>query len=129
MKTSIAIIAAILTFSACTHKAADFPAGKGGSAAITLFPQHHENAKSLTSFKVFVKYGTKDAPASGIYDDSVSCTNHDSLVSGTFTGLRNGDYYFYGRGYDTSISENVHGGAPYTITQQAAQNLNLPVSE
>ncbi len=128
MKPIITVLTVIMLASACRTKEKDV-AGKGGSATVNIFPQHHEIAKRLINFKLYIKYGTKDAPTSGVYDDSVICSNHDSLVSGTFTGLKNGDYYFYGYGYDTSINTNVHGGSPYTITSQAAQNFNLPVSE
>ena len=128
MKTFITILAMTLCFIACKTKDKTQP-GKGGNATVNVFPQHHEVAKNLISFKVYIKYNTQDAPTSGVYDDSVTCTNHDSLVSGSFIGLQNGNYYFYGYGYDTSIKENVHGGAPYTITSQTAQNYNLPVSE
>ena len=120
--------AAIALLSACKTKEKDVP-GKGGNATLNVYPQHHEIAKRLVNFKVYIKYNTSDAPTSGVYDDSMACTNHDSLVSCSFSGLKNGNYYFYGYGYDTSINQNVHGGIPYTVTVQGIQSFNLSVSE
>ena len=127
-QATILLLAALVLFSCRTKD--KIQAGKGGSAIINLYPEHHGIAKNLVNFKVYVKYGTNDAPASGIaYDDSVACSNHDMLISGTFAGLQNGDYYFYATGYDTSVKQDLHGGAPYTITEQNSQNVVLSVSE
>jgi hypothetical protein len=103
--------------------------GKGGSGSVAVYPQHHEVAKNLVNMKVYVKYNTLDAPAGGAYDDSLSCTNHDSLSSSTFTGLKNGNYYFYGYGYDTSVNKNVKGGSPFTLSAQSTVSLEIAVSE
>jgi hypothetical protein len=131
MKTSIipAFIIAIVLFSVACKKNPTDVAGKGGNATLNIFPQHHTVAKNLVNMTVYVKYNTSDAPANNVYDDSMACTNHDSLVSCTFTGLKNGNYYFFAHGYDNSIAQNVKGGAPYKITEQKTQSFNLPVSE
>ena len=128
MKILALILSAVVLFSACKKKD-NIVGGKGGNATVNVYPQHHEVAKNLIGMKVYIKYNSSDAPANGIYDDSVACTNHYSLSSCTCTSLNNGNYYFYAYGYDTSIAQNVHGGSPYTITQQSSQNFNLPVSE
>ncbi len=128
MKQVATFIAISALFFACKTKDKDV-AGKGGSATISVFPQHHEVAKNLTAFKAYIKYGTKDAPTSGLYDDSMVLVNHDSLVSGSFAGLKNGDYYLYASGYDTSVNSNLHGGLPYTVTAQTPQSVFIPVSE
>lgn len=117
-------------FSACTHEPGVILAGKGGNAIINVYPQHHGVASNMDSCVIYVKYNTLDAPADGIYDDSVICPPPmNSLELGTFSGLKNGNYYFFCRGYDYSISQRVKGGLPYTVTVQGAQNFNLPVSE
>jgi hypothetical protein len=115
--------------TSCNHDDKIEVAGPGGAASISVYPQHHEVARNLVNFKVYIKYNTSDAPAGGKYDDSLTCSNHDSLVSCKFTNLKNGKYYMYAYGYDTSIAQNVKGGAPYTITKQVAQDFFLPVSE
>ena len=122
-----AIIAII--FSACTHNNGVIIGGKGGSATVVAYPRHHGRTANLDSCMVYVKYNSLDAPANGVYDDSLLCIKGDTLFSAAFSGLKNGNYYFYGTGYDYSISQRVKGGLPYTITQQISQNLDLPVSE
>lgn len=119
----------IVLATGCKHDEPVISSGKGGMAAVDVYPQHHEVASNLINFKVYVKYNTQDAPTNGVYDDSLACTNANSLISCSFTGLKNGKYYFYGSGYDTSIKQNVKGGSPYIITEQKEQNFNLPVSE
>lgn len=104
-------------------------AGKGGNAAVALYPQHHEVAKNIINAKLYVRYNTLDAPANGVYDDSVACSNQDSLVTGTFTGLKNGNYYFYATGYDTSVKQRVKGGMPYAISEQKNLSSRIAVSE
>lgn len=126
-QTILFLLIAIMAAS-CTHDKSDV-AGAGGSATVKVFPQHHGRTAILDSMKVLVKYNSQDAPANGVYDDSITCTRQDTVVFGSFPGLKNGKYYFYGKGYDTSIHGRVKGGIPYTITLQQAQEFNLPVSE
>lgn len=113
----------------CNHDDGVTIGGKGGSASITVYPAHHVDAKNIISFKAYIKYNTLNAPANGVYDDSIVCSNHDNLVSGTFSGLTNGNYYLFGEGVDTSIGEEVKGGISYTIKEQKPQNVDLPVTE
>lgn len=105
-------------------------AGKGGSATLDIRPQHHTVAKNIINGKVFIRYNTLDAPTSGVYDDSVACTNRDSISIANFSGLKNGSYYLFVTGYDTTVSQNVKGGVPCTIsTQSATLSVTVPVSE
>lgn len=128
MKKYIIILLALTTITtACRKKPRE--AGKGGSATVNVYPQHHGDASKLITFKVYIKYNVSDAPANGQYDDSMSCINRDSLVTCSFTGLKNGNYYLYGRGYDTAYEQEVRGGIPYSITAQSAQDMVLSVSE
>jgi len=130
LKFYVLFLAVSASMFSCTKKKADTTvAGKGGSASLMIYPQHHTVAKNLRNMKVFVKYNTSEPPSNGVYDDSATCTITDSISMGQFSGLTNGNYYLFGSGYDTSIFQNVKGGIPYTITQQAAQNVTLPVSE
>ena len=126
-QTILLLLIAIMATS-CSHDKTE-AGGTGGSATVKVFPQHHGRTAVLDSMKVFVKYNSLDAPANGIYDDSITCTRQDTVVFGSFPGLKNGKYYFYSKGYDTSIQGRVKGGIPYTIALQRAQEFNLPVSE
>ncbi len=128
MKNLLVLLIPFFCLVSCGKKD-NAAAGKGGSATVNVYPQHHGIAKRLINVKVWIKYNTADAPTNGIYDDSATCTNHDSLVSCAFPGLRNGNYYFYATGFDTSVNQSVRGGIPYTISGGMAPDLLLPVSE
>jgi hypothetical protein len=121
-------ILAVISLS-CTHDKGVVIGGKGGSATVTLYPRHHGRTSNLDSLVVYVKYNSLDAPASGIYDDSMTCQRADTLFYASFPGLKNGSYYFFSHGYDYSISQRVKGGMPYVISVQGSQNTDLPVSE
>ena len=129
MKKLILIFSALFILSACAHDPGVIIGGKGGFATIVVYPRHHGNTGNLDSCKVYIKYNTLNAPADGLYDDSMACLKADTLQYCSFAGLKNGNYYFYGTGYDYSISQKVKGGLPYTVTVQGSQNFNLPVSE
>src|SRR6476620_3496876 len=116
-----------LTAFSC-HKSDDTPiGGKGGNATLNIYPAHHSKSKNLINMVIYIRYNTKDAPTT--YDDSAACIDNNGAPFATFTGLKKGDYYLYGRGYDTSINKNVKGGSPYTITNEASQTVPLAVSE
>ncbi|MES2704141.1 MAG: hypothetical protein V4649_15985 [Bacteroidota bacterium] len=127
-KTGLILFVICAAIAGCTH---DTPilSGKGGSATVVLYPRHHDTAWRLRDMKVYVKYNTLNAPANNVYDDSATGIVHDSLVSAAFTSLKNGNYYFFGKGFDTFYNQEVKGGKPYILTAQAPQNMTLPVSE
>lgn len=104
-------------------------AGKGGNATLVVYPAHHGKSSKLDSVIIYIKYNTQDAPANGMYDDSLACTFVNEQYFCTFTSLKNGDYYIYGKGYDYEYSTGVQGGLPHKITTQQSQNFYLPVSE
>lgn len=100
-------------------------AGKGGNAELRITPKHHQ--RTIDTCMVYIKYNTSEAPTS--YDDSVQCTMHSGDTVAVFSGLKTGKYYLYGRGYDKGIFQTVVGGAPYTISSETVQNLNLYITE
>lgn len=105
-------------------------AGKGGTTTLKVYPQHHLIAKNISYCTVYIKYNTLDIPGNGIYDDSAVCKKEDSVLVATFDGLKNGNYYLFGRGYDSSISAGIKGGLPATITEQGKTiTTPLPVGE
>ena len=127
LKLSTFVIVILLTAFSC-HKD-DAGAGKGGSADLSFNLKHHGVAHNLINCKVYVKYNAQDAPANGVYDDSVTTTDADTMQVATFTGLKNGNYYFYGTGCDTSIFQHAIGGLPYIISSQTSITDNLAISE
>ena len=100
-------------------------AGKGGNATLTITPQHH--GLNIANSKVYIKYNAKNTPS--FYDDSVQTSMQNGIPTAVFTQLTKGDYYIYGIGIDTSIKQTVKGGIPYTIENETAQTIYLPVTE
>jgi hypothetical protein len=100
--------------------------GKGGNVTINITPEVYNFL--VDTCTVYVKYGTLDAPASGIYDDSAICINTGGKPVATFTNLKVGLYYFYGVGYHTTGGHppNVKGGMPKTISKEDTYNYYLP---
>lgn len=119
----------VLLVAGCKHEPFKPIAGKGGNATLVVYPAHHGKATELDSMMVYIKYNTQDAPANGVYDDSFSCVFINAQYYCTFTGLKNGEYYIYGKGYDYEYSTGVQGGLPHIIKTQQSQNFFLPVSE
>lgn len=105
------------------------PSGKGGNATLQATPQHH--GKNIDSCTIYIKYNTSDAPADGKYDDSAVCVPLGGKPVATFTQLKKGPYYLFGKGWDPSISQGVVGGTPYTIadTTVTTYTINVPVTE
>jgi len=100
-------------------------AGKGGNATLTITPQHH--GLNIADSKVYIKYNAKNTPS--FYDDSVQTNMQNGIPKAIFTQLTKGDYYIYGIGIDTTIMQTVKGGIPYTIENETAQTIYLPVTE
>jgi hypothetical protein len=103
--------------------------GTGGESSISTSVEHHD--LPIPGSRVYVKYGTKDFPGSDVsqYDASF-LTDGSGKV--TVEGLRYGDYYFYGVGYDSSINEAVTGGTSIRIKwsdRKENTTLVVPVTE
>jgi hypothetical protein len=99
--------------------------GKGGNATLSITPEHH--GQFVDTCTLYIKYATKDAPASGIYNDSAICVIVDTTPVATFTHLTNGTYYIFGVGYHaTYVPPNVKGGLPVTISKQDTMIVYLP---
>jgi hypothetical protein len=91
--------------------------GKGGNATLIITPQH--GGVFIDSCTVYIKYGTDNAPANGLYDDSAVCAVADTTPIAAFTNLTNGMYYLFGKGYHTTYSPPyLKGGLSITISRQ-----------
>jgi hypothetical protein len=109
-------------------------AGSGGNTTVVAFPQHHGmpiiNHLNYRD-TAYVKFSAISFPGTdpSLYDltfvgDDVG-ENHVHLE-----GLKPGKYYIYMVGLDTTISQRVSGGIPYTLTQSTGEvDLNVPVTE
>ena len=103
--------------------------GAGGSADVSVTVIHH--VKIIPYAIVYVKYGAKDFPgaSSSDYDNSIKT---DANGHADFTGLRYGDYYFYGVGFDSSLMLPVTGGDHLAISwsdRKKTISFTVPVTE
>jgi len=121
----------LLTAAACKPNDDTQPeAGKGGSTSMRVFAQHH--GARVDSFKVYIRYNAQNAPGDGRYDDSVQsqALGNGLAPAAIFPGLRPGNYYLFGRGWDPQISQVVRGGSPFTIPDnKVTHEVYLPVGE
>jgi hypothetical protein len=126
---SAMLLAGLLFFAiGCTKS--DVTAGKGGTAILAVHPEYGGSHGGLINCTVFIKYNTTQAPADNIYDDSLQCTSVDSMVTGSFYDLQNGNYYLYARCYDTSFNAVVKGGTSFNISKQGiTTDCNIPVMQ
>lgn len=140
----IALITLItfLLFSSCKDKdPCKDNAGSGGSVNLKFSLYHHTRAiKNLSGYpdSVYVFFNTSDLPALK-NDGSKLPISYDALFIGNdtssntvmVTGLKCGDYYFYGAGMDSTGPYRVLGGIPYTVEEDhnGDYSLNLPVTE
>ncbi len=123
---SICLMTLCLFTFACKRKDGnDKAAGKGGTAVISAVPRHHN--ETIDSCIVYIKYNTLDA--STVYDDSTRAVKVNGIPVATFTGLKNGNYYLYGEGWDPSIVKDVRGGLPVVVSEQKTYEVNLPITE
>jgi len=100
-------------------------AGKGGAATLHITPQHH--GKNIKNATIYIKYNATDAPAS--FDDSAKCVLADTVPVASFTQLKTGNYYLYGKGYDSAILQTVEGGINYRIEEEKEISIFIPVTE
>jgi hypothetical protein len=109
--------------------------GLGGEAVLVVKLKHHGvviNNTATYRDTVFVKFNTKDAPAN-------PTTDYDAMIVGEVgedhvhvEGLKHGDYYLYGAGFDPAVNERVTGGLPVEIKRKdrkAEQLIDLSVVE
>lgn len=120
-------ILSLFIFFSCNRKDKEeqYNAGKGGWAILNIIPQHH--GKTIDSCTIYIKYNATEIPQS--YDDSAVCVLTDSIPVATFSELKKGNYYLYGRGYDPDILQVVEGGINVSITEENETTVYVPVTE
>jgi hypothetical protein len=103
-------------------------AGQGGNATLLVFPQHHGHP--IVGATAYVAYGTL------VYPGALSSFN--LVVAGEpaeehihVDGMNCGDYFIYCVGYDSTISQTVRGGLPFSLSplQTGEVNVYVPVTE
>jgi hypothetical protein len=124
MKTPIFLLSllavSILTLPSCK------PEGTGGSSEIALFVKHH--SAPIPGATVYIKYGTSESPGTtaSSFDDAVMA---DADGHAHFHDLVKGDYYLYGVGFDSSISQVVMGGVPVKLKNGEEKEVTVAVTE
>ncbi|MBI3501246.1 MAG: hypothetical protein HY063_05570 [Bacteroidetes bacterium] len=109
--------------------------GTGGDATLVVFLQHH--TKPIINHvgwpdTVFVKFKAKDSPGTspGNYDTYFIGEQGEDHVH--CKGLKCGDYFLFGAGYDSINHERVTGGLHVKIKHKERKqetDVDLPVSE
>lgn len=123
IKTTLLIIVIATVSFSCKKN------GTGGKATIEGTVKHH--IVPIPNTVVYIKYGATDFPGANVsqYD---AHTIADANAKYKFEGLRQGDYYLYGVGYDNNISQQVTGGLPVTIKysdRKKTLETDVPVTE
>jgi hypothetical protein len=128
---TVFILFALLVFSVSSCKKKCKEAGTGGNVTIVASLFHHtESVPNLPGHldTVYLKYNTQNGDS--------NLANYDTYFVGEageehvhLTGLKCGDYYIYGVGFDT-MEGRVKGGIPYSFEQTSGEiDVNIPVTE
>jgi hypothetical protein len=109
-----------VNFSACLKE------GPGGKSSISGAVMHHEII--IPNSTVYIKYNATEFPGTDLskYDAS---TTADASAHYEFKGLRKGDYYLYGVGFDNMIADEVTGGIHVKIKYNTDSEADVPVTE
>jgi hypothetical protein len=117
---SLVLLIAVAFLGGCKKE------GIGGNSEVSFHVKHHST--TIPFAKVYIKYDSKEFPGTDVtvYDDS---TTTDAAAHGHFHDLVKGDYYLYGVGYDSSISQVVKGGVPVNLKTNEELEVDVPVTE
>lgn len=129
MRSRVLVFIACISFVSCERKDPQTNqediGGKGGSANLKITSKHH--GKNIDSATILIKYNTQEK--SSYYDDSLKCVMEIDKPVATFTQLKKGKYYLYGRGWDKNAGNYVEGGIPYIISEEKTFDIIVPVTE
>ncbi len=121
-KLTLLVTTLIILFTSCSKNA-----GTGGNNTIVATVKHH--GLVIPNATVYIKYNATEFPGenTSVYDD-YKTAGSDGKVK--FEGLKRGDYYFFGIGFDSTINQTVIGGVPVQLLQKAGEKLiDVPVTE
>lgn len=110
----------LLLIAACTKE------GFEGDSNITGKVAHH--GARISEATVFIKFNAKEFPGSLVSDFDASVVA-DTGGNYLIEGLKKGDYYLYGFGYDSTIHQNVKGGLHVKLEAGEVRTLEVPVTE
>ena len=125
MKTSkgLLLLLAVLTaslFVGCTQEGLD------GSGTINGIAAHH--SAPIAGTTVYIKFGAKELPGTNPSDFDASVTAN-GFGEFQFDDVQKGNYYIYGIGYDSTISQVVSGGRSVKLAKGGTVTVELAVTE
>lgn len=122
---SLLIVFIIIVIGACTK------AGTGGNATVVCNVSNGMNNDKLSNITVYIKYGQSTAPSQNTtgYDDQKQAVGNKA----TFTGLKQGTYYFLVIAYDSIVSKTsqLSASGPFSLThanRNGTSTANFAVS-
>jgi hypothetical protein len=80
-------------------------AGKGGLTTLRVVPIH--DSINVDSCFVYLKYNALDMPER--FDDSIYATWDGTQYRAEFSGLKQGNYFIYAKGWDVVRSQKING--------------------
>ncbi len=99
-------------------------AGLGGDNELRITVRHHTIV--LDSITVFIKFNAYDAPVDSLdYDLKTRVKVSDNDTVAIFSGLKDGQYYLFGQGWDPYIVKNVKGGLPIELDNEKQQPVEV----
>ncbi len=110
-------------------------AGTGGNSTLVVYLKHHSLVIPNhigSPDTVFLKFNAKDLPGTTAADFDTYFVGEDGEDHVHCEELKPGNYYLYGAGFDTTISQRVTGGIPITIKhsdKDSEIDIDLPVTE
>jgi len=119
LKIVFVIVIISICFISCEKEA-----GLGGKTTLILKPQHHSTPipnQATHPDSAFIKFNASDFPGdnAAAFDHIVVGNTGEDFVK--VSGLKEGKYYIFMAGFDTSINQRVNGGIPYEITQEGGE--------
>lgn len=127
--TAVFLLSFVLFLFSCKK------AGLGGKATLAVTVKHHDlvimNHIGYPD-TVFFKYNAKDLPGTAASDFDTYFVGEEGEDHVHCEELKPGNYYIYAVGFDTTISQRVTGGMPFTIKgkdKDSEQDIDIAVVE
>ena len=123
------IICLLFIFSGCKKEGTPTcVAGQGGKVTLVIFPQHH--GAPIHGATAYLEYNTQSSPGTlSNFDLSIAGEANEEHIHAE--NMKCGDYFIYCVGYDSTISQTVKGGIPYSLPASTSGEINVyvPVTE
>jgi hypothetical protein len=100
--------------------------GLDGTSSVSGTVAHH--GEVISNALVYIKFGATELPGTNASDFDASVMANTQGVY-LVENLQSGNYYFYGVGYDSTISQVVKGGIKVTIDKDEDLTVPLAVTE